>query len=82
MNDTVGGGTLCCCIDNEETMRRECWENGEIVASISVHQMMEDGFNGHPNLFFGLNVGRDWKPGLRTGDIRAMQKFNESKQTT
>lgn len=57
--------------DNPDTMQREAWQDGDLVASVSAAQLCEKGFKGHPNLFFGLNVG-PWSPGQLVGERAAL----------
>ncbi len=62
-----------CVYDNPNTATREAWSDGEIVASISMSLMHTEGFDGHPNLPFMLNVGRDFIKGNIIGDPEAMK---------
>lgn len=55
-----------CVFDNPDTFRRECWQDGKLLAFITSALMATKGFNGNPQLFFGLNVG-PWKTGQLLG---------------
>lgn len=61
-----------CTYDNPETMLREAWQDGKLIAHISAKQMMTKNFNGHQGIFFGLNVGRDFVSGRVVGDVNAL----------
>lgn len=62
-----------CTFDNPDTLRRECWQDGKLVAFITAALMATKGFNGHRRMFFGLNIG-PWKTGQLVGDPDAMQQ--------
>lgn len=59
--------------DNPATMRREAWQDGRLIADISLELMSIKGFNGHPSMFFPLNCGK-WKHGEIRGDAEAIAK--------
>lgn len=61
-----------CTYDNPATMQREAWQDGRLVAAISADLMHTKGFNGHPRMHMGLNVGRDFIPGEIHGDPSAI----------
>jgi hypothetical protein len=61
-----------CVYDNPCTYHREAWQDGVLIASISSELMATTGFNGHPDIFFGLNIGEKWFPGNFYGDPAAV----------
>lgn len=69
-----------CTFDNPATMHREAYADGKLVASISAAQMLTKGFNGHRNMFFGLNVGREFIEGNVVGDESAILSNHLTKQ--
>lgn len=63
--------TRVCTYDNPVTMRRECWQDGQIVRSYAMEvfclrQRIPGRF-----LFFGANFG-EWTTGQIVGDPWAM----------
>jgi len=66
-------GVRICVYDNPATMHREAWKDGRLVASISLALLETKGFEGHPSIFFGLNVGQ-WESGKLRGDPAAMRE--------
>lgn len=65
---------LTCVYDNPATMCREAWQDGKLIAAISIDLLYKKGFNGHPSMFFGLNVGREFIPGRIIGDKEAIKE--------
>lgn len=61
-----------CVYDNPVTMRRECWQNGVLVYWVTLELLLSVGSQGHPDLFFGANVG-PWTGGRVIGDKSAME---------
>lgn len=68
-----------CTYDNPYTMRRECWQNGALIASASIKMIENRDQVSQPIMFFGLNTGR-WKTGKMVGDPEAIrgQSFGEN----
>lgn len=62
-----------CTFDNPDTMRRECWQDGKLVAFYSATLMLSKGHWPPPShkFFFGANVG-PWTPGQIFGDRSAI----------
>lgn len=61
-----------CTYDNENTMFRECWQDGKLLFQYSCHLMYQNGEWPPPKHFFmGANIGK-WKPGQIIGDIAAI----------
>lgn len=65
---------VVCTFDNPDTMCRECWQDGKLICSYSVHLLMQKG-KMFP-MFFGANIG-DWKVGQLVGDPNAIGKEYE-----
>ena len=63
-----------CIIDNEKTMCREYWQGGVLMASIYARRIMSQANYNKAGLVCGLNRWQEWSPGLRSGDIAAMDK--------
>ena len=64
---------VCAVYDNPATMLREAWQDGRVVAHISATLMATKGFNGHPNMHFALNCGREFEPGKIRGNAAAIR---------
>ena len=64
---------IICVIDNEATMQREAWADGELRAAVSSRMLFDEAFMESGRLDFRLNVG-PWKLGkLHYGDKAAME---------
>lgn len=65
-----------CALDNPNTMRREAWQDGKLVASIDAMLLENRGFSGHPDLPFQLNYkspsGGIWLAGQYYGNLNAI----------
>ena len=62
-----------CVYDNPTNMRREAWQDGKIIADISMRLMYQKGFNGFRQMFFVLNVGKEFIAGKTYGDSQAIK---------
>lgn len=62
-----------CVFDNPTNMLREAYKDGKVIAHISANLMRSKDFNGDKNMFFGLNVGREFIPCKVYGDNLAMK---------
>lgn len=58
--------------DNPDTMQREAWQDGKVIASVSAALLCTKGFKGDA-MFFGLNVG-PWSTGQLVGDRAALHE--------
>lgn len=65
-----------CVYDNPNTMQRECWQDGHLIAAYSEELLSLPYDLLHRDFFFGANIG-DWKSGQLVGDIRAMSDKNK-----
>lgn len=76
-----------CTYDNPETMQRECWQDGRLIAAYSMDAMMRKPAPGVSQpipgeyLFFGANVG-DWETGRLIGDAGAMPSVSSRVDNT
>lgn len=57
--------------DNPDTMDREAWQDGRLVAKVSARLLLSKDFRGDRSMFFGLNAG-DWNPGQLLGSREAI----------
>jgi len=69
-----------CTFDNPDTMARECWQDGRLIA----HYKAELYFLPvwpvpAANYFFGANIGH-WKIGQLVGDIAAITTPNKKER--
>lgn len=60
--------------DNPSSFCREAWQDGKLIAYISVGLLMEKGFRGHRRMPFMLNCG-EWETGKVWGDAEAIKSF-------
>lgn len=63
----------CCVYDNPSLMRREAWQDGQMIAWVKAAVLLRKGFNGYPQLPFMLNIGL-WEAGQIVGDVTAFNK--------
>lgn len=74
--------TKVCTFDNPATMRRECWQDGQIVWScdaLALHLKPPPGETQpipRDRFFFGANIG-PWKKGQKVGDPEAIDPREE-----
>lgn len=61
-----------CVYDNPDTMRRESWQDRQLIVAYSASLLCSKSFKGDGNrFFFGSNIG-PWKAGQLVGDRGAM----------
>lgn len=58
--------------DNPDTMRRECWQDGRLVASYCFSVILSRSIPPGRGLFHGAEIG-PWEEGQSRGDARAME---------
>lgn len=61
-----------CVYDNANTLRREFWQNGRIVGTISVQFIEESATECDSQIIFGLLISSRFGAGLIYGDYTAM----------
>ena len=75
--DNVKSPIFVCVFDNPASGAREAWQNGKLIAHITMDQMYQKDFNGNKYIFFGLNVGRDFVDGKIYGNPKALLNRSE-----
>ena len=62
-----------CVYDNPASMCREAWQDGKVIAHVSMDMLFSKDYKGHRRLFFGLACKADWCTGkIVWGDANAM----------
>lgn len=71
-----------CQYDNPDTMCRELWQDGEMIAHLSCQLLaMKPAFKGAKYLHFGFDAS-NWKTGRILGDREALSQPQEKSDET
>lgn len=63
---------MICVYDNPVTMRRECWQDGTLVCSLSAEMIVDREHIPYTAVFMGLDLSWEWKGERYFGDKKAM----------